>query len=184
MVLFSSTPLALKTTQALPHLGIYPVSTQCLLMLLIPHLISIPYRHGGECVSGVADSNRQYHLAAHRAPHLFCWKRHIDVASWAEGRHGCFALAAGHRLRTLPGAHRFQISLRSRGTAMPAGLRTLIQTRHGPDWQVPSPLFDTMLSAPSRHAWAKTVGPSSATCLLSRMPALMPPRRRVNAALR
>jgi hypothetical protein len=30
-------------------------------------------------------------------------------------------------------AHRFQSSLRSRCTAILAGLRTLIQTRHGPD---------------------------------------------------
>jgi hypothetical protein len=32
-----------------------------------------------------------------------------------------------------PPAHRFQISLRSRCTAMLAGFRTLMQTRHGPD---------------------------------------------------
>jgi hypothetical protein len=38
----------------------------------------------------------------------------------------------GPNLRT--GAQRFHISLRSRCTAMLAGLRTLIQTRHGPDW--------------------------------------------------
>jgi hypothetical protein len=34
----------------------------------------------------------------------------------------------------------------------------LIQTRHGPDCYVPSIFFDTMPSAPSRHAWANTVG--------------------------
>jgi hypothetical protein len=45
---------------------------------------------------------------------------------------GGFAFAAGHRLRALPEARRFQISLRSRCTAMLVGLRTLIQTRHGP----------------------------------------------------
>jgi hypothetical protein len=60
-----------------------------------------------------------------------------------------FALAAGHYLRALPEARRFQFSLRSRYTAMLAGLRTLIQTRHGPDRYVPSTLFDTMPSAPS-----------------------------------
>jgi hypothetical protein len=40
--------------------------------------------------------------------------------------------------------------------AMLAGLRTLIQTPHGPDRYVPSIFFDTMPSAPSRHARAKT----------------------------
>jgi hypothetical protein len=54
-----------------------------------------------------------------------------------------------------------------------AGLRTLIQTRHGPDWYVLSIRFDTMPSAPSRHAWANTVAPSSAMCSFSRMPALV-----------
>jgi hypothetical protein len=43
-----------------------------------------------------------------------------------------FAPTAGHRRRALPEARRFQISLRSRCTAMLAGLRTLIQTPHGP----------------------------------------------------
>jgi hypothetical protein len=33
----------------------------------------------------------------------------------------------------LPEPPRFHITLRSRCTAMLAGLRTLIQTRHGPD---------------------------------------------------
>jgi hypothetical protein len=46
---------------------------------------------------------------------------------------GDFALAASHRLRALPEARRFRISLRFRCTAMLAGLRTLIQTGHGPD---------------------------------------------------
>jgi hypothetical protein len=82
---------------------------------------------------------------------------------------GDFAFAADHRRRALPQAHRFQISLRSRCTAMLAGFRTLIQTRHGPDRYIPSTFFDTMPSAPSRHAWASTVGPSSAICSLSGM---------------
>jgi hypothetical protein len=43
-----------------------------------------------------------------------------------------FALASGS-WRALTKARRFQISLRSRYTAMLAGLRTLIQTRQGPD---------------------------------------------------
>jgi hypothetical protein len=43
------------------------------------------------------------------------------------------ALAVGRRRRA-PTERRFKISLRSRCTAMLAGLRTLIQTRHGPDW--------------------------------------------------
>jgi hypothetical protein len=47
---------------------------------------------------------------------------------------GDFAFAAGHRLLCLG---RFQIWLRSRFTAMLAGLRTLIQARDGP---VPSEL--------------------------------------------
>ncbi len=38
--------------------------------------------------------------------------------------------------------HLFHISLLSRCTAMLAGLRTLIQTRHGPDRYVPSIFFD------------------------------------------
>jgi hypothetical protein len=45
----------------------------------------------------------------------------------------------------------FHISLRSRCTAMLAGLRTLIQTGHGPDRYVPSIFFGMMPSAPSRH---------------------------------
>jgi hypothetical protein len=64
------------------------------------------------------------------------------------------ALAAGHHLRALPEVRRFQISVRSRCTAMLAGFRTLIQTRHGPDRYAPSIFFDTMPSAPSWHAWA------------------------------
>jgi hypothetical protein len=47
--------------------------------------------------------------------------------AWLAGRRG-------HRRRALLEARRFQISLRSRCTAMLAGLRTLMQTRHGPDW--------------------------------------------------
>jgi hypothetical protein len=54
---------------------------------------------------------------------------------------------------------------------MPAGLRTLIQTRHGPDRYVLSTFFDTMRSALSRHACTKTIGPSSTMCSLNRMPA-------------
>jgi hypothetical protein len=42
-----------------------------------------------------------------------------------------FVFAAGHRHRAPPKARRFQMLLRSRCTAMLAGLRTLIQTRHG-----------------------------------------------------
>jgi hypothetical protein len=49
-----------------------------------------------------------------------------------------FALAAGHRRRPPPEVRRFQVSLRSRCTAMLAELRTLIQTRHGPDRYGPS----------------------------------------------
>jgi hypothetical protein len=33
--------------------------------------------------------------------------------------------------------------------------------------------FETMPSAPSRHAWADTAGPPSALCSLSSMPALV-----------
>jgi hypothetical protein len=44
-------------------------------------------------------------------------------------------------------AHRFQISVLSRCTAMLAGLRTLIHTQHGPDRYMLS-TFDTMPSAP------------------------------------
>jgi hypothetical protein len=40
--------------------------------------------------------------------------------------------------RRLPERYLFQLSLRSRCTAMLAGLRTLIQTRHGPDRYGPS----------------------------------------------
>jgi hypothetical protein len=43
-----------------------------------------------------------------------------------------FALAAD-RLPALPEVRRFHISLRSRCTAMLAGLWTLIQARHWPD---------------------------------------------------
>jgi hypothetical protein len=41
-----------------------------------------------------------------------------------------FAFTAGHRQRALPEARPFHISLLSRCTAMLAGLRILIQTRH------------------------------------------------------
>jgi hypothetical protein len=44
-----------------------------------------------------------------------------------------FSGPCGARRRALPEARRFQISLRSRCTAMLAGLRTLIKTRHAPD---------------------------------------------------
>src|SRR5262249_6749780 len=84
---------------------------------------------------------------------------------------GDFSFAAGHRQRTLPEARQFQTSLLSRCTAMRAGLRTLIQTRHGPDRYVPSSFFDTMPSAPSRQTCAKTTGLSLAMCSLNRMPA-------------
>ena len=42
----------------------------------------------------------------------------------------------------------------------------MIQTRHGSDRQALSIRFETIPSAPSRQAWAKTVGPSSATCFI------------------
>jgi hypothetical protein len=80
--------------------------------------------------------------------------------------------------------HLFHISRRSRWTALLAGLRTLIQARDGPDRYVPSTFLETMPSAPSRHAWAKAVGPSSATCSLSRMPASVSRRSRASAAFR
>jgi hypothetical protein len=66
---------------------------------------------------------------------------------------------------------------RSRCTATLAGLRTLIQTAHGPDRRVPSALVEMMPSAPSRQACANTVGTSSATRSLRRVPAsiLRPP---------
>ncbi len=78
-------------------------------------------------------------------------------------RVSCFMFAA--RLHYL-----FQFSLRSRCTAMLAGLPTLIQTRHGPDRYVLSIRLETIPSAPSRHACAKTIAPSSAMCSLNRMP--------------
>jgi hypothetical protein len=74
--------------------------------------------------------------------------------------------------------HLFQFSLRSRCTAMLAGLRTLIQNAHRPDRLVPSTRFDTMPSAPSRQACSNTVGPSSATCSLTR---IFPPRHPAEA---
>jgi hypothetical protein len=54
---------------------------------------------------------------------------------------------------------------------MLAGLRTLIQTRYGPDRHVPSTFFDTMPSAPSRQACAKTIALSSAAKFFPSVPA-------------
>jgi hypothetical protein len=45
--------------------------------------------------------------------------------------------------------HLFQISLRSLCTAMLAGLRTLIQTRHGPDRYGPSTRLETTAGKPA-----------------------------------
>jgi hypothetical protein len=81
-----------------------------------------------------------------------------------------------------PRARSLRISLRSRCTAMLAGLRTLIQTRHGPDRYVLSNFFSTKPSAPSRHACAKTIGPSSTMCSLNRMPASVLRNSRTSAA--
>lgn len=82
-------------------------------------------------------------------------------------------MAADHRQRAPPEACRFRISLRSRCTAMPVRLRTLIHTRHEADRYMLSAFLDTMRSAPSWRAWANTVDPSSATCWFSRMPAVV-----------
>ncbi len=81
-------------------------------------------------------------------------------------------------------AHRSHISLRSRCTAMLAGLRTLIQTGQGPDRYVPSTRLETMPSAPSRQACAKTAAPSSLVYSLSRMPPSTLRKSRASAALR
>jgi hypothetical protein len=59
------------------------------------------------------------------------------------------------------------VSLRSRCTAMLAGLRSLIQTKQAPDRYVTSTFFDTIPSAPSRQACAKTIAQSSALCSLT-----------------
>jgi hypothetical protein len=53
---------------------------------------------------------------------------------------------------------------------MLAGLRTLIQTRHGPDRHVPSTFFYRMPSAPSRLACAKTIALSSAAKFFPSVP--------------
>jgi hypothetical protein len=90
----------------------------------------------------------------------------------------------GHRRRALPVFIGSKFRSSSRCTAMLAGLRTLIQTRHGPKRYVPSTFFDTMPSAPSRQACAKTIGPSSAICSLNRMPVPVRRNSRANAALR
>jgi hypothetical protein len=81
---------------------------------------------------------------------------------------GDFALAAGHRRnatgllieRSSSGARCLRIIGFKSCTAMLAGLPTLIQTRHGPDRYVPLTFFDTMPSAASRQACAKTTQPS------------------------
>jgi hypothetical protein len=57
-------------------------------------------------------------------------------ARFEDGRHRLNAtspLTGRPSSSPLPEAHRFHVSLRSRCTAMLAGLRTLIQTRHRPD---------------------------------------------------
>jgi hypothetical protein len=46
---------------------------------------------------------------------------------------GVFLMGQSADYRATPGDHLFQFSLRSRCTAMLAGLRTFIQTGHGPD---------------------------------------------------
>jgi hypothetical protein len=104
--------------------------------------------------------------------------------------HSCFAFAERlgdgggsyrpHRWHALPRAHRFHPSLRSCCTAMLAGLRTLIQARHGAGSIGVSTFFDTMPPAPC----AKTTGPSSAMCSLNRMPASVLRNSRAIAALR
>jgi hypothetical protein len=66
---------------------------------------------------------------------------------------GDFAFAAGHHRRALPKARRVQISLRSRCTAMLAGLRTLIRTEQGPDRYVP---FATGSRTAEFHTSAET----------------------------
>jgi hypothetical protein len=66
--------------------------------------------------------------------------------TYSDERAWCF------EVKVVPAAqkkalHLFQFALRSRCTAMLAGLRTLIQTEHRPDRYVPSIFFETMPSA-------------------------------------
>jgi len=79
-------------------------------------------------------------------------------------------------------SHLFQFSLRSRCTAMLAGLR-LDPGRAGTGSIVPPTLLETMPSAPSRQACSSTVEPSSATCSLSRMPARLSRSSRASAVI-
>src|SRR5258706_6670324 len=72
--------------------------------------------------------------------------------------------------RARPANHLFQFSLRSRCTAMLAGLRTLTQSEHRPDFDL---LRDDALG--TNPASVREDGrPSSARCSLSRMPASTP----------
>jgi hypothetical protein len=89
---------------------------------------------------------------------------------------GDFAFAAGHRLNAIapgPCMHGGLFMVR------PPALRPQILTRD--DGRLNT---GTMPSAPSRHAWANTVGPSLATCSLSRMPVLVLRSSRASATLR
>jgi hypothetical protein len=65
------------------------------------------------------------------APHLFGRQSDMVRSVALKVVAGDLALAAGHRPLALP--PRFHLSLCSRCSAMLAVLRTLIQTRHGPD---------------------------------------------------
>ncbi len=80
-----------------------------------------------------------YDFAVLEAAYPFGWQRDMMRPIALEVGTRDLALAAGHGLPTLHvasrdwGDHLFQFSLRSRCTAMLAGLRTLIQTGNGPD---------------------------------------------------
>jgi hypothetical protein len=63
----------------------------------------------------------------------------VTAASYSASRraqqvpHAAERISLLRRVIALPRAYRFDISLRSCGTAMLAGLRILVQTREGPD---------------------------------------------------
>jgi hypothetical protein len=86
-------------------------------------------------VSGVADRTpaAQNITSLFTVPHISGRKRDMMRPVALEITAGDFTFPAGHRRCALSEARRLHISLRSRCTAMLAGLRTLIQTRHGPD---------------------------------------------------
>ena len=114
------------------------------------------------------------------------WSTMARICAAAPGPQGRTVEAAqGNQAGIVHLRHLFQLSLRSRSTAMLAGFRTLIQAEYRPERYGASMRLETMPSAPSLHVCSNTSAPSAAAmCSLRRMPPLAPRSSPASAPLR